>query len=180
MLSANAAKQLKPKKIKIPNVSKKHPLNILAQIANFFHFNTTYLNNNKLFAGFIMILINVGSKFITIQFSKSTEEYLKMTVTKQIMVFAMAWLGTRDIYAALILTGIFVIISDHFLNDESRLCLVPHHYRVLPKLNKIGESEVTADELAGAIAVLEKTRKEKQKNHHEKMKKMYNEPQGLE
>ena len=36
-----------------------------------------YLNNSKFFAGVIMILLNVGSKFIQIQFSKSTEEYMK-------------------------------------------------------------------------------------------------------
>ena len=60
-----------------------------------------YLNNSKFFAGVIMILLNVGSKFMSIQFSKSTEEYMKFTLSKQILVFAMAWMGTRDIYVAL-------------------------------------------------------------------------------
>jgi len=60
-----------------------------------------YLNSSKFFAGVIMILLNVGSKFITIQFSRSTEEYMKYTLSKQILVFAMAWMGTRDIYIAL-------------------------------------------------------------------------------
>ena len=66
-----------------------------------------YLNNSKFFAGVIMILLNIGSKFITIQFSKSTEEYMKWTVSKQLLVFAMAWMGTRDIYTALGLTAVF-------------------------------------------------------------------------
>ena len=47
-----------------------------------------YLNNSKFFAGVIMILLNIGSKFITIQFSKSTEEYMKWTVSKQLLVFS--------------------------------------------------------------------------------------------
>ena len=63
-----------------------------------------YLNNSKFFAGVVMILLNVGSKFIQIQFSKSTEEYMKWSVSKQLLVFAMAWMGTRDIYTALGLT----------------------------------------------------------------------------
>ena len=46
-----------------------------------------YLNNSKFFAGIVMILLNVGSKFITIQFSKSTEEYMKWTVSKQLFNF---------------------------------------------------------------------------------------------
>ena len=47
------------------------------------------LNSSKFFAGLIIILINIGSKFITVQFSKSVEEYLKYTITKQILIFGM-------------------------------------------------------------------------------------------
>jgi len=67
-----------------------------------------YLNNSKFFAGVVMILLNVGSKFIQIQFSKSTEEYMKYSVSKQLLVFSMAWMGTRDIYTSLGLTAEFV------------------------------------------------------------------------
>ena len=123
-----------------------------------------YLNNSKFFAGIVMILLNVGSKFISIQFSKSTEEYMKYSVSKQLLVFAMAWMGTRDIYTALGLTAVFTILSDHLFNEESNLCIVPPEYRVLHKLidtnndNEISEAEITA-----AIAVLEKAKKEKQR-----------------
>ena len=90
-----------------------------------------YLNNSKFFAGVIMILLNVGSKFIQIQFSKSTEEYMKWSVSKQLLVFAMAWMGTRDIYTALVLTAVFTILSDHLFNEESPYCCVPEKYKIL-------------------------------------------------
>jgi hypothetical protein len=123
-----------------------------------------YLNNSKFFAGIVMILLNIGSKFIVIQFSKSTEEYMKYTVSKQLLVFAMAWMGTRDIYTALGLTAVFTILSDHLFNEESNLCIVPPSYRVLNKLiDTNNDGEVTEPELAAAIAVLEKAKKEKQK-----------------
>ena len=80
--------------------------------------NIMYLNNSKFFAGVVMILLNIGSKFITIQFSKSTEEYLKYTVSKQLLIFSMAWMGTRDIYSALGLTAVFTILSDYIFNEE--------------------------------------------------------------
>jgi hypothetical protein len=123
-----------------------------------------YLNNSKFFAGVIMILLNVGAKFITIQFSKSTEEYMKYTVSKQLLVFCMAWMGTRDIYAALGLTAVFTILSDYLFNEESGLCIVPHEYRVLHKLIDTNDDGVVTDaELAAATAVLEKAKREKQK-----------------
>jgi len=124
-----------------------------------------YLNSSKFFAGVIMILLNVGSKFITIQFSRSTEEYMKYTLSKQILVFAMAWMGTRDIYIALGLTAIFTILSEHLFNEESHLCVVPHEYRVLNKLIDITDSSKVSDsELAAAISILEKAKREKQKS----------------
>jgi hypothetical protein len=123
-----------------------------------------YLNNSKFFAGVIMILLNVGSKFITIQFSKSTEEYMKYTVSKQLLVFAMAWMGTRDIYAALGLTAVFTILSEHLFNEDSNFCIVPHEYRVLHKLADTNDDGVVSEtELAAVIAVLEKAKREKQK-----------------
>jgi len=123
-----------------------------------------YLNNSKFFAGVVMILLNIGSKFIVIQFSKSTEEYLKYSVSKQLLVFAMAWMGTRDIYIALGLTAVFTILSDYLFNEESKMCIVPPSYRVLNKLVDINnDNEVTEPELAAAIAVLEKAKREKQK-----------------
>jgi hypothetical protein len=130
----------------------------------FFNHHIMYLNNSKFFAGIIMILLNIGSKFITIQFSKSTEEYMKYTVSKQILVFAMAWMGTRDIYTALGLTAIFTILSEHLFNEESSLCIVPTDYRILHKLLDTNEDGVVSEiELAAAITVLEKAKKEKQR-----------------
>ena len=123
-----------------------------------------YLNNSKFFAGVIMILLNVGSKFITIQFSKSTEEYLKWTVSKQLLVFAMAWMGTRDIYAALGLTAVFTILSEYLFNEESSMCIVPQKYRVLEKLIDTNDDNVVSDiELSAAVAILEKAKREKQR-----------------
>jgi hypothetical protein len=123
-----------------------------------------YLNNSKFFAGIVMILLNIGSKFITIQFSQSTEEYMKYTITKQIMVFAMAWMGTRDIYASLVLTAVFTILSEFLFNEESHLCIVPQQYRVLNKLIDTNEDGVvTETEMSAAIAVLEKAKREKQR-----------------
>ena len=126
-----------------------------------------YLNNSKFFAGIIMILLNVGSKFIAIQFSKSTEEYMKYTVSKQILVFSMAWMGTRDIYTSLGLTAVFTILSDHLFNEESDLCIVPYQYRILHKLvDTNNDGDVNETELSAAIAVLEKAKREKQRHLH--------------
>jgi hypothetical protein len=112
-----------------------------------------------------MILLNVGSKFISIQFSRSTEEYLKLNVTKQILVFSMAWMGTRDIYTSLVLTAVFVILSDHLFNEESPYCIVPKKFRVLTKIiDTNSDGVVSENEINAAITILEKARQNKRKH----------------
>lgn len=136
----------------------------LMNFLGYINHHVMYLNNSKFFAGIVMILLNVGSKFISIQFSKSTEEYMKFSLSKQILVFAMAWMGTRDIYAALGLTAVFTILSEHLFNEESTMCIVPHKYRVLDKLVDTNEDGTVSElEFNAAIAVLEKAKREKQR-----------------
>lgn len=150
--------------------------NILLNGLNYVHTHILYLNNSKFFAGVIMILLNVGSKFIPIQFSRSTEEYLKMSVTKQLLVFAMAWMGTRDIYASLVLTAVFTILSENLFNEESNYCIVPEKYRILSKLVDTNNDGVVSEvEINAAIAVLEKAKKEKQRKKQKESFALYHE-----
>jgi hypothetical protein len=132
----------------------------------FIHDHVQFLNSSKFFAGIVMILLNVGSKFISIQFSKSTEEYLKFSLSKQLLVFSMAWMGTRDIYVALGLTAVFVVLSDHLFNEESKFCIVPHKYRVLHKLvDENNDGSISDTEVNNAVAILEKAKKNKEKKY---------------
>ena len=133
-------------------------------IFDFLNGHVMFLNNSKFFAGIVMILLNVGSKIISVQFSKSAEEYLKLSISKQILVFSMAWMGTRDIYTALGLTAIFTVLSEHLFNEESDYCVVPHKYRVLhTMMDTNNDGKISENEIKAATEVLEKARKEKLK-----------------
>jgi len=137
---------------------------MLGNFTNFIHSHILYLNDSKFFAGIVMIILNIGSKFIAVQFSRSTEQYLKMNVTKQLIVFAMAWMGTRDIYTALILTAVFTILSDHLFNEESPHCIVPHKYRILDNvLDTNNDGIVSEEEIKSAMEILEKSKKQDKK-----------------
>jgi len=145
-------------------------------VLQYIHSHVVYLNSSKFFAGVAMILLNVGSKFITIKFSKTAEEYIKMVVSKQLLVFAMAWMGTRDIYVALTLTAVFTILSDYALDETSGYCIIPEQYRVLSKLMDADEDGDVSDmELNEAIAILDRAKKQKKRlNDRNNLAKFYN------
>jgi hypothetical protein len=166
-MSTSQPPQIQQPQINVESIQQGGKTTIFTPLFNgisYMNHRIMYLNNSKFFAGVVMILLNVGSKFIQIQFSKSTEEYMKYSVSKQLLVFSMAWMGTRDIYTALGLTAVFTILSDYLFNEECSVCIVPHKYRVLHKLVDTNEDGVVAEpELAAAIAVLEKAKREKQR-----------------
>ena len=128
----------------------------------FINHHVAYLNQSKYFAGLCMIMLNVGSKYVAIKFSKSAEEYFKANVTKQLLVFSMAWMVTRDILIALVITAVFVVLSDHLFNEESSYCIVPEKYRVLSTLvDTDGDGIITDEELEKAEETLRKARAQK-------------------
>ena len=125
------------------------------------------LNNSKFFAGLVMIMLNIGSKYVTVELSKSQEEYFKNNVGRQILIFAISWMGSRDIFIALALTAIFTILTQHLFNEESDLCIIPRKYRNYEHLLDLdGDNEVTKQELKKAQEVLEKVRKKNERREH--------------
>ena len=122
------------------------------------------LNNSKFFAGLVMILLNIGSKYITIELSKSQEEYLKNKVGRQILIFAISWMGSRDILVALVLTSIFTVLTNHLFNEESQFCVIPQKYRNYEHLLDLDKNNVvTEDEIKKARELLAKVTKKEQK-----------------
>ena len=121
--------------------------------------HVSILNNSKLFAGLMIIILNIASKFVTIKLSKTVESYLKYTFSKQILVFAMAWMGTRDIYIALFITIVFTLCIEFLFNEESQFCLLPesftnYHLDLLD--NKDENNHVSNGDLKKAKDILEK------------------------
>jgi hypothetical protein len=117
------------------------------------------LNDNKYFAGVIMLVMNIGSKYITIELSKTQEAYFRYTLGRQIIIFSILWVGTRDITISLVLTAVFILLVDYLFNENSKFCIIPEKYKELQK--EAGGNFVTQKEVNDAIDTLKKARKQK-------------------
>jgi hypothetical protein len=136
---------------------------IFQRIMHYLHSNIMVVNSSQVFSGIMIIMMNLGSKYVTIELSKSSAEYLKLSVTRQIMIFVLAWMGSRNIYIALGLTAALIILTDHLFNEESNFCIVPHEYRIMKDvLDTNKDGIVSKQELDNAMAILAKASKEKQ------------------
>jgi hypothetical protein len=137
-------------------VSKKTDNNVLDYLLD----HVKVINDSKLFAGLMIIVLNVASKFVNIKLSKTIESYMKNTFSRNILVFAIAWMGTRDIWVAVIITIVFVFLIDYLLNEESIFCCLPEHFTnyhlsLLDDSNSNCKS-FTAEEVEKAYQILEK------------------------
>lgn len=70
-----------------------------------------FLNQNTFFAGIMLLLLNVGSRFIVHEFSVDDKEYRENIFLRRICVFAVCFVGTKDVLVSIILTAAFVILA---------------------------------------------------------------------
>ena len=75
------------------------------------HHAVTFLNSNTIFAGIMLIILNVGSRFIVHELSHDDKEYSQNLFLRRIAIFAVLFIGTKDVIISLILTAAFVVLS---------------------------------------------------------------------
>jgi hypothetical protein len=69
------------------------------------------LATSPFFIGIMMLLLNVGSRFITHEFSDDDKEYSQNILLRRITIFAVCFVGTRDLVTSILLTAGFVVIA---------------------------------------------------------------------
>ena len=75
------------------------------------HHAVGFLNTNTMFAGIMLLILNVGSRYIAHEFSSCEEEYSQNIFIRRLAVFAVCFVGTKDLITSVILTAGFVILS---------------------------------------------------------------------
>lgn len=127
------------------------------------HESISSLNSNMFFAGIMMLTLNIGSRYVQLNLSPSAESYLKYAITKEFLVFTIAWMGTRNIYVALTLTAAFVILADYGLNDKSNFCILPEKFKKLQDSIDTNNDKIISElEIKNAMDTLEKAKKQRE------------------
>lgn len=61
--------------------------------------------------GIMILLTNVGSRFVVHEFSDDDREYSQNILFRRLVVFAVCFVGTRDLVVSIILTAAFVVLA---------------------------------------------------------------------
>lgn len=131
-----------------------------------FNNTLTKINGSKLLIGLSLLLINVGSKYVELNFSKTQEEALRNGLGRELLIFAMLFMGTRDIIISTVMTASFVVLSDYLFNEQCRFCIIPKSMRKINALiDRNKDGIISPEEEKKALDILKKA--EEQKKHKE-------------
>ena len=83
------------------------------------------MNDNKYFIGLMMIVVNIGSRFIIGELSDEQKKLINDKMLRRIFIFGVFFMATRDIISSLVLTIMFVLLVSGLFNEDSEISLFP-------------------------------------------------------
>jgi hypothetical protein len=69
--------------------------------------------------GTMLLLSNVASRYIVHEFSANDEEYGQNILLRRLAVFAVCFVGTRDLIVSILLTAGFVVLAGGLFRGKS-------------------------------------------------------------
>jgi len=87
---------------------------------DFIQLKCEQLAENKIFIGLMMIMVNVGARFIIEELSDEHRAIAKGDIFRKVVIFCSVFMATRDIVMSLIVTIIFVILMNEVLGTEDK------------------------------------------------------------
>jgi hypothetical protein len=83
------------------------------------------LSNNKIFGGCIMLLTNIGGKYLLMDLPDNMEKlFSKYFILRVLVLFSIFFMATRDIKTSVLLSLLFLIVTQFFINEKSSFCLI--------------------------------------------------------
>jgi hypothetical protein len=83
------------------------------------------LNTNPFFIGIMMLLLNLGGRFLGMEISKNQERVMQHPWIRRFFIFTVLFVATRNVLVAFFLTILVLIFLSFLLNENSDLYLGP-------------------------------------------------------
>ncbi len=83
----------------------------------------TSINTNPYFIGLMMLLLNLGGRFLSLEISKDQEKFLSQPMVRRFFLFAVLFVATRNIIIAAGLAFVVILLLGYLFNENSSLCL---------------------------------------------------------
>lgn len=86
------------------------------------------INMNPYLLGMAYIVLNLGGRFMALSVTPAQEAFLQNIVFRPLLLFAIMFIGTRNLVVAFWLTMVIMVILHYLLNEESAWYLLKNHH----------------------------------------------------
>jgi len=86
---------------------------------------TMGLSGNKYILGLMILLINLGARYIGNEVSEFMHKVLNHKFARRFLIFLVLWMGTRDLVVASVITVSFIVLVNTLFNENSKFCILP-------------------------------------------------------
>jgi len=80
-------------------------------------------NSNPYFIGIMMLILNLGGRFINLEVTKNQELFLQRPWVRRILIFVVLFVATRSLHVAFWTTVVVVLLLGYLFNENSAMCL---------------------------------------------------------
>ena len=80
-------------------------------------------NGNLYFIGLMMLILNLGGRFIVMEVSKDQELFFQHPWVRRCLIFVVLFVATRNIAISFWLTIAVVLVLGYLFNENSALCM---------------------------------------------------------
>jgi hypothetical protein len=80
-------------------------------------------NTNPYFIGLMMLILNLGGRFISLEVTKKQEQFLQLPWVRRVLIFTVLFVATRNIWVAFWATVTVVLFLGYLFNENSALCI---------------------------------------------------------
>lgn len=81
------------------------------------------LNTNPFFIGVMMLLLNLGGRFLGLEISKNQEKVMSHPWVRRFFIFTVLFVATRNVLVAFFMTILVLLLLAFLLNENSDLYL---------------------------------------------------------
>jgi len=86
---------------------------------------TMGLSSNKYILGLMILLINLGARYIGNELNEFSHKVLNHKFARRFLIFLVIWMGSRDLVVSAVITTCFILLSNTLLNEQSNYCILP-------------------------------------------------------
>lgn len=89
------------------------------------HTTILAINSNPYIIGVLMLLLNLGGRFLSLELTKKQEAFLQSSWIRPLIFFTVIFMATRNIVAAFWITLFFFFFIWVVANENSPFCMIP-------------------------------------------------------